>query len=310
MSNRFFYAAEEHEPYQPLGNVDRETGETISDPDNLKERMGPFFSCDEDDTQPHFHYVNHHPETSQTDGLVMHQMHVPGYDQHDGRTIGSKSGFSNTPPYHIATGWTISDPESKKHVAQFVATKKYSPTTDNDEALDMWKEECQGVFGPGAFETRLKTNAKGPEDIIHEFHPGKEQQEEKAADPEEQEMQMPDMPEMPESEDGEETKTAPSKLGAFELAPGQRAYSIVFHPTKRDGSAFSRTKIYEGHENPFDSADSIAKHADRLDMINTMQQFRKADEDKDIWEQLHKNSKKYATFAENIHIEDNDWYNK
>jgi hypothetical protein len=300
MSTR--YAADDNQPYQPLNNIDRETGQPISDSNELKRKKGPFFSCDGDKNQPHFHSVDNHPETSDTDGYSIRQLHVPGYDQHDANI--SKS-FASIPPFHIATGWHIADPETNSHMAQFNSTKKFDNTTDNDEATSLWKEECEGLFGKGAV---VKRNSIAG-DTIHEYMPGKDQPEEQEEPQEEQEQQEPpeEQEEQEEQEQEKEENTAPSKLGAFSLEPGQKAYSIVLYPAKEtEGTnypAFSRTKVYEGHANSSDAQKSLLQHADRLDMINTMQKYRKSDENPDAWEDLFKRSMRNPKW----YITD-DWY--
>jgi hypothetical protein len=288
MSNRFMYASDGYEPYKPLNNIDKETGQAINDPDELKRRKGPFFSCDNKNDKPHFHVVENHPEVSDTSDYIVRQMHVPGYDQHDAHV---KDNFTTMPPFHIVTGWHVAEPSTGSHLSEFVATRKYDQLTDNDEARSLWKEECESLFGNGGLRKRISNN--GSE--FYEFMPGKEDMLDEQEQPEQQEQQEQEEQEQPEQEEQEE-KTAPAKLGGFGLGPGEKAHSITFYPSKQYSDkiypAFSRTKVYQGHANASEAQGTLLNHADRLDMINQIQNYSKSGENKDLWENLLKDSKK------------------
>lgn len=274
---------DDNQPYQPLDD----------------DAQGPFFSCDGKKDNPHFHPVKQHPKIDlerkgmfgdQDNSLLAAQLHVPGYDSHD---VYSKSQFTDLPQYHVATGWAIADPRTNSHMSEYVASKKYPESTDNDEALNMWKEECNALHGPGAFIKNKTLNKQSHYGTIYEFHPGMEQPEE-PEEKEEENQEMPEM-EMPEQEE-EKPKEDKVEKNPFDLAPGEQAYSILFYPADHSGKtvrpAFSRTKLYEGQSNPSNSRNTLLNYTDKLDMISNLHNYRKSDEDPDIWENLYKNSHK------------------
>ena len=159
-----------YEPYKPTDNVDIRTGDIINNPEELKQKRGPFFSCDGSIHEPHFHAVAHHP-LMDADGLKFEQLHVPGFDAKDGFTRGTKSD-----PFHSVTGWhvTISSRNSAPdaHFYQILNTKKYPESTDNDEAFEEWKGTCAHVFGTGDFESKrheISGMEKAP--VFYFFHP-------------------------------------------------------------------------------------------------------------------------------------------
>lgn len=258
---------------------------------------GPFFQCDGTNDSPHFHVITGHPDMPDHEGLIVRQMHVPGYDQHDGNV---KTNFSTMPPYHIVTGWHISNPEDGTHLAHLSATKKYSNTTDADEALNLWKEECTNTYGNGAFIKRVSAN--DPETHIYDFLPGHEQSEEHDGEqeeqPEQEEQEEQEQQEQPEQEDQEQEK---QEQKTPIIKPGEISYSIAFYPPKQTGDkvrpAFSRTNIVEGHSNSSDAQNSLLNYADKLDMNKIMQDYRKQEENPDIWEDLFKNSKKNGWYS-------------
>jgi len=285
MSLHYVYASDDgdEQPYAPASSG-----------------RGPFFSCYGKKETPHFHVVDGHPDIENNEGLNIRQMHVPGYDQHDGNV---KTNFSTMPPYHIITGWHIIEPNTNSHITQLSATKKYSTTTDANEALDLWKEECTNVHGPGAFIKRPADNAKDPSDIVYDFLPGKEQPKEREEqeqdpeqEPEEQEQQEQQEQEKQQEQEQQQEQQKQQQQVPFGLKPGEKAYSIVFHPSKQMKSrirpSFSRTKIFEGHNNSSESQNSLLNYADKLDMNSIIQNYKKSEENPDIWEELYKNSKK------------------
>lgn len=287
MSKYYVYSAygESDEPYKPLGNIDKVTGEEINDPDRLKQRLGPFFTCSEDTHKPHFHYVSEHPEIlpEEDEGnLIIHQLHMPGYDEHDARP---KNNFSTMPSYNVATGWNVADtnrldPDVEKdeddpaaHTTHFVANHKYDKSTDNNEAFNLWHETCKSLFGEGA---TIKHEDKAV------YYPGMEQ-------PEEREEEEPEQPEEPEDQEEQEGQNAEQGL-----RPGERAYSIAFYLGKEFGDkkspAFSRIIAHGGHQDHNDAENHLLDLANKYDMISQIHKQMKAPEDPDVWEDLFKRS--------------------
>jgi len=143
-----------YEPYKPVNNRDLKTGKEILDPEELKQKRGPFFSCDGAIHDPHFHAVDRHPimdSEINNKKLNIEQLHVPGFDEHDGHDLSPSSL-----PFNVATGWHITIPSEKEggdhHFYQFSHTQKFPESVDNDEALDSWKEHMGKMFGGGIFE--------------------------------------------------------------------------------------------------------------------------------------------------------------
>ena len=288
MREYYFYASDDDDqPYKPLNNIDRETGQPIEDADELRHRKGPFFQCDGKNPEPHFHIVTSHPESGNSDQYIIRQLHVPGYDQHDGHV---KSNFATMPPFNIVTGWHFVHPDSNQHMSEFSVNKKFPASMDNHEAFDLWKEHCSDLFGPGAIVQHPSGDAKM-------FFPGLEN--EKPKENEEQEMPEDEEQEMPEMEEQEMPKMEekPAKFDAFGLKPGAKAFAIHFYPAKEydDGvsPAFTRMKMYEGHDGSSSAQNSLKDYATKYDMIENMHKIRKSGEEPDAWEDLFKRSKKW-----------------
>jgi len=275
MQRRRFYASDENQPYKPLNDDDG----------------GPYFQCDGENGSPHFHVVGEHPEAGDVSNFIVRQLHVPGYDQHNGNI---KKNFSSSPAFNIMTGWHFVDPSTNSHLSEFIASKKYSNTTDNDEALGLWKDECQSTYGNGAFVKRQPTNAKSADDFLYDFLPGKEQPEEYNEKPEEPQQEQ-EQPEQEQSEQ-EQGQQAPVNKVPFGLKPGEKAHTIVFYPARQIGDkikpAFSRTKLFEGHSSASDAQNTLRNYTDKLDMINILHNYKKSEESPDVWEDLYKRSKK------------------
>lgn len=127
-----------YEPYKPNSSYRLEN-----------QNEGPFFSCNHSLTEPHFHLTNMHPHMDNSEGnLIIHQLHVPGYDEHDGN-----DSSLETPPFHIITGWHITgvpgSPVEGQHVFAIDSKQKLSPATDNQEALMNWNIGLSHVFENG-----------------------------------------------------------------------------------------------------------------------------------------------------------------
>jgi hypothetical protein len=147
-----------YEPYQPTSNIDNITGEEFDSPEELKKERGPFFSCDGAIHDPHFHEVKKYPyaDIDDEDGkykTTIHQMHVPGFDQFD--TFPHEKITEND-PYHSITGWQlgISDLTNNVYFNHFSSMQVFPKTTDNQEALQTWKDQVQHVFGEGEFKEK------------------------------------------------------------------------------------------------------------------------------------------------------------
>lgn len=166
-------SGESYDPYKPLMNMDLKTGQPIDDSNQLKEKRGPFFSCNGTIHEPHFHQTNRHPtidEELKGQKLKFEQLHVPGYDEHDGYTIDPKAD-----PFHVITGWHITIPGTNgikdTHFYQFHSTRKFPDATDNDDALSSWKDHVQQLFGSGDFEERKLNTGSPISTSAYMFHP-------------------------------------------------------------------------------------------------------------------------------------------
>jgi len=266
MTNRKFYSSNDA-PYQPLSSNGK----------------GPFFECDSTKASPHFHPVAEHPDFGPVGDMIVRQLHVPGYDQHDGRPT---ENFASMPDYHIITGWHVTDPNPRKvsHESQFLAIKKYPQTTDNEEAFKTWKEESEAVYGEGAVVPQVSKAG----DTIYRFLPGKEQPEEQE-EPEEEEKEEEEEQEEPEEQEQPEDQDIP-------LQENQRKHSIIFYPGKQSGDvyrpALSIARMNTKHKTASLAQIRLLSYADKLDMMSQMSKFNKSEEAPNAWEDLFKRSKK------------------
>jgi len=135
----------EYQPYKPL--------DVYSMHPSISEKgQDPYFTCDGSIHEPHFHKVNAHPfMPNEIHGrqLSYEQLHVPGYDEHNGFAP------KDSPPFNIMTGWHISYPDKDgdtKHMYQLSTMRRFPASTDNEEALSNWKEKSQSIFGAGSFK--------------------------------------------------------------------------------------------------------------------------------------------------------------
>ena len=184
---------EMYEPYKPFNNIDPtmmhpSDARYIDNPKELKQKRGPFFSCDGAIHDPHFHKIKNHPykHISVQPGSMMEceQMHVPGYDERD--PLNTYADEDKT-PFHTITGYAlkIKNPFLEDiNAYQFAVQKRHPATTDNDEAFNSWKEKMHSVFGqgkvksdssaPGAYKF-LPSEGTAPPIIVSRFFPRKEE---------------------------------------------------------------------------------------------------------------------------------------
>lgn len=265
-------------PYRPL------------DPD--AEQEAPF-DCSEEGHEPHIHYVGAYT-TDNGEDIVVNQLHMPGYDEHD---AAPKSGFSTMPAYNIATGWHQANlgredqapgyesgelmERPANHITKFKADHKYDLSTDPEEAFNLWHETCHALAGPGAIG-RVTPDKERPDVFHFVYYPGRDE-----------------APEQREEEEQEDSPPPPPSSGEMPepgLRPGQRAYSLAFYPGKQYGDkaspSFSRYIVEGGHHDSDDAGEHLHTLADKYDLISQIHGAAKEDEDPDYWEDLFKRSHK------------------
>lgn len=155
----------DYQPYKPVKSYPYEA---------MHEQRGPFFSCNSEITEPHFHLTTKHPKIDNSDNqFIIHQLHVPGYDEHDGNDVSS-----GTPPYHIITGWHISGAPGTKmegqHFFSIRSSQKSSPSTDNQESFMKWNIGLSHVFDQGGRASKVKSkydNLGDPSISKYEYEP-------------------------------------------------------------------------------------------------------------------------------------------
>jgi hypothetical protein len=286
MSKYYVYATGNsgHEPYEPLSNVDNATGEEITNPGELRRRVGPFFTCDGQNQNPHFHVVTSHPDipNEYTDDLIMRQLHVPGFDQHNGSP---KKGFATMPDFDIATGYHAVQPDQARHISEWREEHKFPSHVDNQDAFNQWREKNEIIFGLGG--------VRAEQDGTYSFHPGRTDEEVN------QEPEEPEMPEQEEEEQEPEEQEENPAEKRFGIEPGEAIYNIVFHPghePKKEGNpyypAFARSRVIKGHSNSFEAQNELLQNAHNLGIMKQMQDIRNLGADEDYWNKLFKRSNK------------------
>ncbi len=285
MSKYYVYANENsgYEPYQPLSNVDSATGEKLNDPVELRRRVGPFFVCKNETNKPHFHVVTNHPDIDGQlpDDIIMHQLHVPGFDQHNGKP---KKGFATMPAFDIATGYHFVDPKNIMHMSEWREDHKFPAHVDNQDAFKQWREKSEAMFGKGG--------VRSEEDGTYSFFPGltDEDLNKKQEDQEEPE-ELEEQEEEQEEPEQEEHK--------FCLEPGQTHFNIVFHPGREPKDpnqpyypAFARSRVLRGHNNASETQNELLQNANTLGLVKQMQDIKNLGADADYWNELSKRSHK------------------